>query len=178
MTRLLKTGEKFKMRFKRIAGTDFYGQLLDIPDTSRVSNFLSTRRYLRVQPNSNVKPCDVMIANKVKFIVAEHGDGFFKEPIYRHFKLFQVDREYAWKQKTFVEDSVTGIKKTVMNPQSTTVYLSFQPKNDMEDSINIPQQTYVAISNLYVDRGEQIDDYIVTKVDEVLGVFLLELKEK
>lgn len=175
--RLSTTGNKFKMKFRKVNGTEFYGQFLEIPDTSRVSNFLSPRRYLRTGPLTNVKPCDVIIANKVKYIVGEHGDGFYKEVIYKHFKLFQVDSEFTWTRKTSVTDPITGIVKTGLDPQPTTVYISMQPKSDIEDSVNIPQQTYTAISNLAVSRGETIDRFLVTKVDKVLGVYLLEMKE-
>lgn len=177
MNRLSRTGEKFKMKFNKVGGGQLFGQLLENPDTSRVSNFLSPRRYLRTAIKASVKPCDVIIANGVKFIVAEHGDGFYKEPIYKHFKLFQVDHEFSWKTKTFVENSVTGIKEEVLSTEPTTVYISMQPKSDIEDSVNIPQQTYTAISNLEVTRGETIDKYVVIKVDLVLGVYLLEMKE-
>ena len=107
--RLLETGEKFKMKFKKVGGGEFFGQILDIPDTSRVSNFLSARRYLRTRPNTSVVPADVMIANGKKYIVAEHGDGFFKEVIYKHFKLFEVDHEFTWARKAQVENPVTEI---------------------------------------------------------------------
>lgn len=178
MNRLSNTGDKFKMKLNKVGGGQFYGQFLDIPDTSRVSNFLSTRRYLRTKPNTTVKPCDVIIANNVKFVVAEHGDGFFKEVIYKHFKLFEVSHEYTWKAKTVTKNPLTGLQETTLSTEPSTAYISMQPKSDIEDSINIPQQTYTAISNIEVTRGEIIDKYVVVKIDKVLGVYLLELKEK
>lgn len=181
MNRLSNTGEKFKMKLKKVGGGEFYGQLLENPDTSRVSNFLTPRRYLRTGIKTSVKPCDVIIANRVKFIVAEHGDGFYKEPIYKHFKLFQVDLEFTYYKKSYTENSVTGIQELNRNVQPEVVYISMQPKSDIEDSINIAQQTYTAISNKEIKRDETLvssgKSYTVIKTDAVLGVYLLELKE-
>lgn len=175
--RLAKTGFKFRMPISKVNGSKFYGQLLDIPDTSRVSNFLTTRRYLRTPPITSVIPGDVIIVNGVKYIVAEHGDGFYKTVIYKHFKLFQVDRELNWTRKTYTENPITGIMEKNLSPQADVVYISMQPKSNTEDSINIPQQTHIAICPIEIERGETIDNFIVTKIDMVLGVYLLELKE-
>lgn len=178
VSRLLKTGEKFKTKFKKVGGGEFYGQLLDLPDTSRVSNFLSPRRYLRVSSKSSIKPTDVIIADGVKFIVGEHGTGFHFAPIYIHYKLFQVDVEAQWYRNSVEEDIVTGQEKTVRTLQQETVYLSTQPKALIEDDIHIQQQTYVAISNLRVGRNDIVDNKIVTRVDDVLGLYLIEMKEQ
>lgn len=176
--RLAKVGSRFKMKFKTIAGLEFFGQMLDIPDTSRVTNFFSARRYMRVSPGCPLKPTDVVIANGIKYLVGFHGDGYHHEPIYRHYKMFEVDQEVAWYKKTFTENPVTGVKELTRTPQATTVYLSMQPKSQIEDTIKIPQQTYLALSNVEVARDEVLGKYIVTKVDEQLGLFVLELKEK
>ena len=162
---------------KKIGGGYFYGQILDIPDTSRVSNFLSARRYLRVNPSSLIVAGDVVSGGTTKYIVATHAEGFFLGPIYRHFKLFVVDKEFQYKKKSFVENPVTGIKELVLSEQIETAYLSLQPSSDVSDIIKIPQETFIGICNIPMSRDDQIDNYIVTKVNEVLGVYLLELKE-
>ena len=179
MHRLGRVGDRFRMKLRKVTGAEFYGQLLDIPDTSRVSNFLTPRRYLRTTPTTTVVPRDVIIANNVKFIVAEHGDGFYTEVIYKHFKLFEVTHTYNWKRKSFVKNTITGIMEEVLTNDATVVYVSLQPKAAIEDTMNIAQQTYTAISNLDIARGEVIaNKYVVTRSYEVLGVFLLEMKEK
>lgn len=177
-SRLLNVGSKFRMKMKLVTGFEFFGQMLDIPDTSRVSNFLSARRYLRVGPQCKVKPSDVAVINNVKYIVGEHGDGFNLEPIYKHFKLFEVDVETTWLKTVQVTDTITGVKTTTRQAQANTiVYLSMQPKNLVTDSINIAEQTYTAVCNLPIKRDDIVNNLIVSKVDNVLGVYLLELKE-
>lgn len=177
--RLLHTGDKFRSKYKVIGGGDFYGQVLDIPDTSRVSNFLSARRYLRTSPTiKNVFPGCVVVINCEKFIVAEHGTGFYVDPIYKHFKLFEVDKTSPWYTVSRQADPVTGIKEINRILQEDCIFLSTQPKSVIEDSLNIQQQTFVALCNRQVNRNDIVDDKIVTKVDGVLGCWLLEMKEQ
>lgn len=176
-SRLSKTGNRFKTKLRKEDGSSFYGQILDIPDTSRVSNFLSARRYLRVNPNSTIIPGDIISGGSIKYIVATHAEGFHLGPIYRHFKLFEVDKILEWKKKSFVENPVTGIKEMTLSDEFDKVYLSLQPSSDISDSIRIPQETFIALSNIRVERDEIIEGYTVTKLNEVLGIYLLELKE-
>lgn len=179
-TRLATVGNRFNMPFFLIDGTKFLGQLLDIPDTSRVSNFLSTRRYLRTAHDiKNITPSDVMIADGVKFIIAEHGTGFYREPIYKHFKLFQVTDILPWETMVETKNTVTGIMEKTRSVKTTPVYMSMQPKNSTEDSLNIQNQNYVAVVNQPVAKNDILGgNKVVTKVDAVLGCWLIEMKDK
>ena len=176
MSRLKYVGLKFRSLFYKFDGTPFYGQILEIPDTSRVSNFLSTRRYLRTQIETNVRLRDIVIFNGTKAVVAEHGDGFYKIPIYRHFKLFEINEEGNWFQKRKKIDPVTGVESPERDDLKGLVFLSVQPKTDIEDKIKIQQNTKMAICNADVKVDDRIDDWVVTKADTVLGVTLLEMK--
>lgn len=176
--RLSKVGDKFRSVFKLVDGTKFYGQLLGLPDTSRVSNFLSARRYLRTAVKTIVQPGNVMIADGTTFIIAEHGEGFYNEPIYRHFKLFDVDAFEPWYPVTTTQDTVTGVKK--VSPaaiSSTSVYLSTQPAPLKVDGLQIPAQHRICICNQNIGVGDRVGDHIVTKSDKMLGVFILEMKK-
>ena len=179
MSRLLQVGEKFKARYKIVDGPYFYGQVLQPPDTSRVTNFLSARRYLRVTPKSIVAPRQVVIIDNQKYIVAEHGTGFYVHPIYKHFKLFEVDSIEEWRPAQVLNDPVTGIQTTVREEDGGTpdVYLSIQPHTNSEDSLRIPLENRTAICNQAVSVEDQIGDYLVTKVDTLLGISIVEMKK-
>lgn len=174
--RLEKVGDKFDATYKTIYGRPFRGQILQPPDTSRVSNFLSARRYLRTKPVTIVKPRDVIVVNEAKYIVAEHGDGFYREPIYKHFKLFEVDYTDTWYPKTEITDSLTGIKSVSRETSRGIIYMSTQPHSSLQDQVAIPQVMKTAITNAPVQVDDKIGDYVVTKVDLVLGISLLEMK--
>lgn len=177
-SRLKDVGNRFKSVFQTIDGMRFYGQLLGLPDTSRVSNFLSARRYLRTNPTTPIRPGNVIIADGVKFIVAEHGEGFYNVPIYIHFKLFDVDSILPLYETVTTKDPITGVKKTTPSASSTkNIYLSTQPAPNKIDEINIPQQYIICVANDEAHVGDRVGDYIVTKSDKMLGIWVLEMKK-
>lgn len=166
------------MTISKLDGSTFKGQFLDIPDTSRVSNFLSPRRYLRTAIGTNVKFTDVIASQGFQYIVAEHGVGYYKEPIYMHFKLFQVSSAEDWYVfDNTTKNAVTGISEPTRTLQTEKVYVSLQPKGLIDDMIHIQQQTYSAVVDKPVSRDDIIGNLIVTKVDAVLGVYYVEMKE-
>lgn len=179
MSLLSRVTDRFKFKIKTIDGRAFYGYLLDIPDTSRVSNFLSARRYLRTHATKTpVAPREVIIVAGQKYIVADHGVGFFKVPIYKHFKLFEVDKIMNWKSQQKTINPVTGVHEITRDQDQGDIYLSVQPDSDKEDKLKIPTNYYTAVTNADVQIDDLLDDnYVVTKTDQVLGITLLEMKE-
>lgn len=178
MSRLKSIGQRFRTTFVTVEGKRLRGQLLENPDTSRVSNFLSPRRFLRTSVPNPVTAGEIVIANGVYFIVSFHGDGFhLDDAIYSHFKLFEVDKISKWYSHGTYLDPVTGqeIGREDLIPQ--TVYLSTNPDSYERDSVKIPNKRIEAVCNSEVKVEDRIDNFIVTKVDKVLGVYLVELKE-
>lgn len=177
MNRLLNVGKRFRSKFRKLDGTPFLGQVLDIPDTSRVSNFLSTRRYLRTAPITNVKVTDVVVIDGLKFIVAEHGTGFYVTPIYKHFKMFEVNDTASWKSAKVTKNPVTGVEEVLRDFDMGTVQLSVQPMTGIEDSVRIQQNMVRCVCDKPVKVDDMLNDWIVTKSDPVLGVTLIEMKK-
>ena len=177
MNRLQGVGARFKTKLKTVTGKEFYGQILQPPDTSRVSNFLSARRYLRTTPETPVVFGDVVITGDRKFIVADHAEGFYVDHIYTHFKMFEVDDEllYYPYQDTF--DAVTGVKYRQVSPNGTKVYVSTQPKASISDALHIPTYTKVAICNADIPVDSKLGGYQVTRNDKMLGIYVLEMKK-
>lgn len=173
---LSKVGMKFRGRYKLLDGTEFLGQILNPPDTSRVSNFLSARRYLRVTVDSLVTPRSVVVVDGVKYIVAEHGRGFHGKSIYQHFKLFEVDEEKAWTRPSLSVDTVTGLKKPGTPTSLGTVYMSTITSNDLEDGLKIQTPRGHRVCNALVQVDDFVGDMVVTKLDVMLGVSILDVK--
>lgn len=57
-----------------------------------------------------------------------------------------------------------------------TVYLSTQPKPQIEDQIKIPVDQIMAVCNRNISLSDKIGDYKVTKVDSELGVPVITMK--
>lgn len=179
MNKLKKLGGKFRSRFTTIEGSDFFGQILQPPDTARVSNFLSARRYLRVDPDCFLQPGAVVICAGAKYIIAEHGDGFFNTPIYRHFKMFAVDWELPWIGSTSAMDTVTGVYKETKNVAKGTAYISIQPGYSTVDAaIGIPNEQHVFVCDKQPALGDLIGNYFVQKVDLQLGIAVVGVRKK
>lgn len=179
MSLLRNVGGRFMATYYTVQGLPFKGQVGAIPDTSRVSNFLSARRYLRVKPDCFVAPGAVVSVAGKLYICAEHGDSFYVDVINKYFKLIEVDEVLNWDTRVEVTDPVSGVK--TMEFESTSpgplVYLSTQPTSSIKDQMHIPVTQKVAICNRAVQVDDRIGGYKVTKVDQVLGVYLLELKD-
>lgn len=173
---LEKVGSKFNQRYSTVSGKVVLGQLLDIPDTSRVSNFLSARRYFRTKPKTELVPSDVLIVDGVSYIVGEHGTGFYRGPIYKHFKLFEVDEVLEGIRNVISQNTITGVNEVTSTLSLGNVHLSTQPRADIDDEIQIQVQTKIAIADVPLKLDDRVGPWIVTKSDYVLGITLLELK--
>ena len=179
MSRLGRVGNRFMSRYSIVGGKDFLGQILAPPDTSRVSNMLTARRYLRVFPPSPVAIGSIVSVDGEQFLVAEHGKGFHTVPIYIHFKLFKVDEVVSWKRPTLVAHAVTGIKTKTGVSTLGTAYVSVATKTDLEDDV-VRVQTHrrLLVTNVAVVVDDLLGDEIITKVDRLLGLYLCETKDR
>ncbi len=176
-TRLDRTHMHFRSRLRKIDGQEFFGQILNPPDTSRVSNFLSARRYLRVSPKSGIAPRDVVLVAGKPFIVAEHASGFYVTEIYRHFKLFEAD----WVAEVFparrVMNPVSGVLELTRIGSDGEIYMSTQPALPINDQINIPVNQVIVATNYDLKIDDMVGpSHLVTKVDTLLGVTVATLR--
>lgn len=176
---LKNVGLSFRGKYKIDGGQHFYGQILQPPDTSRVSNFLSARRYLRVHNGSAVAAGMVVIVDNKKYLLGDHASGFFRDKIYTHYKMFQVDQERTWFSKSGITtNAVTGVKEASDPTDNGVVALSVQPKSMIEDGFQIqtPQHT-VLVGQPVMPNDKLGDDWVVTRVDPQLGIYVVEVKE-
>ena len=175
---LLGVGKIFQSKYKTTSGKTISGQFLSIPDTSRVTNFLSARRYFRTQPDTKLVPGDILMSDGDLFIVAEHGTGYYKTPIYKHFKMFQVDQQTAHTRKVVATNTVTGLKDKTSDQALGNVYLSIQPDRYIEDGTKLALDSHIAVCNKSdVQVNDLIGGYLVYKVDIMLGVSVLSLRQ-
>lgn len=175
---LLGVGRIFQSKYKTLTGKVVSGQFLSIPDTSRVTNFLSARRYFRTQPDTKLQPGDILLSEGDKFIVAEHGTGYYKQPIYKHFKMFQVDEIKPWSRKVTTTNAITGLKDKTSDQALGDVYISIQPDRYIEDGTKLALDSHIAVCNKAdVQVNDIIGGYLVYKVDIMLGVSVLSLRQ-
>lgn len=163
------------------SGSAFYGQLTDIPVTTRVSNFNSPRRLFRVLPNSILEVGDTFKdPNGKVFLVAEHGDQFLKgKHLYTHHKLFEMTHIAAiGREGDKVRDPVS---KQLIEGQPVWeqgIWIAFEIRSSGNDVIGVNIKRQQIITGYPITEGDliQILGYdkqaVVERVDEQLGVYI------
>lgn len=157
-------------------GQRFRGQLLDIADTTRVTNFHSSRRLLRVRPNSPVRVADLIQTDTAQiFLCASHGDGFVGKMVYRYFKLYEMDSTAMWQRRITSEDIVTGLERSDELTDMGIIYFALEQAGTISDKLHISTGKYSVITNADLQPSDIIGDYNVLRSDKLLGVTIAEV---
>lgn len=161
-----------------INGISFLGWFLAIPDTTRVTNMLHPRRLLQVKPECPVHVGDVISnSSGTMYICADHGEGWREVPIYRQFKLYQVDQIYPWKRATITTDTLTGLKKSTGSFTSLgSAYCSIEPASPERDAFKIPEAQAEIVTSSAIQLGDILGPWEVVRVDQQLGVYSATVK--
>ncbi len=184
MSALFKVVSEHMAKLKTVAGATFYGQFLDIPDTTRVSNFNSARRLLRVKPNSLLKKGDNFYDHNGQiFLAAEHGDQFLRgKHLYTHFKLFEMPAMAAvGKKGAKVRHPVTTLEVEGPTVWQQGIHLAFELRSTGSDAIGVPINRQQIITGYPVEEGDLVhlfgfdEQATVKRVDQQLGVYVAQI---
>lgn len=168
-------------KMKTTEGSSFYGQFTDIPNTTRVSNFNSARRLLRVPPKSILRAGKTFRdPNGQVFLLAEHGDQFLQgEPLYTHYKLFEMTNTATVGNKGAKTQHPVSKLEIEGDPVWTDpIWLAFEIRSSGSDQmgVNIKRQQVITGHSLQEGDLIQITDYdrqaVVKQVDKQLGVYI------
>lgn len=161
-------------------GRRFRGQLTDIPDTTRVSNFNSARRLLRVGPASTIAPGDVFTTpGGTVYLIAEHGTQYQKNRIlYKHFKLFEMtDQVTVSREGVETRDPITGKRVAGTDVTINDVWVAYEPRPQYEDTLRVPIDRRQVITGQVVAQGDRINNWVVEDVIQQLGVYIVTINE-
>lgn len=172
-----KAGFRSEKRLAMLNGPDFYGQFLAIPDTTRVSNFNSARRLLRVREEvarfAKLNPGKIVIDEMgIEWLAGEHGWSIDK---CHYFKLFQVDQVLPWTRPVDVIDAVTGLKKSSEVMDLGLVRGTYEPRQSVETVRGIEEPRNLLITNASLKLGDYVDARRVVKVDQQIGLTIAEV---
>lgn len=168
-------------KMKTTLGSSFYGQLTDIPVTTRVSNFNSPRRLFRVPPDSILKVGDTFEdPNGRTFLVADHGDQFLQgKHLYTHYKLFGMTHMAAvGTQGAETRDPVS--KQLIEGSPVWTqgIWLAFEIRSSGSDTLGVTLKKQQVITGYPITEGDLIQIFgedrvaVVERVDLQLGVYI------
>lgn len=172
--------DSVRTRFKRIGpGDHFMGLIRDIPDTTRVTNMLSARRLLQVNPKASAEIGDeIESPTGDRWLCGDHGTGYYAgQDFYRVFKMFEVHKHLEWARYSDAVDPVTGlVRNGVKTVLTTTLPVSEEPISEARDDFRIPLGRKFYVTNQPIEVGDLIGDYKVTKVDTEIGLYSVELE--
>lgn len=173
MMGLENAGRRFESRIQIENGQAFYGQFLEIPDTTRVSNFNSARRLLRTSRNSTVQIGQIIVdAYGIFWMVGEHGQS---ENRHHYFKLFQADLQLSWERETTEESLLTGLKGGIARVLVGQIRGTYERRTDETGSAFPDEPANLFITNADLKRNDLVDNRKVIRIDHQLGLTIAEL---
>jgi len=173
MMGLENAGRRFESKIQIEGGQKVFGQFLEIPDTTRVSNFNSARRLLRTSKTAGVRPGQVLIdAYGIYWMVGEHGQS---ENRHHYFKLFQADLQLSWARNMVEEDVLTGLKGSVMLSPLGEIRGTYERRTDETGSMMPDEPANLFITPADLKKNDLVDGRKVIRVDHQLGLTIAEL---
>lgn len=167
-------------------GSKFFGQFLDIPNTTRVSNFNSARRLLRVKPKCRIKASETFYDPDGRvYLTAEHGGQFLDgNPLFTHYKLFemestkvQVSRKSATTIHSVSHQTIDG----VLTPLET-IYIGHEIRSTSSDTLGVNIKRQQIITGFDIQVEDIVDIHgklaVVELVNDQIGVKIAHIKYK
>jgi len=174
---LRKTVSRHMVRVTTTTGKVGMGQILDIPDTTRVTNMNPIRRLFRVAHNSPIEIRDIIILpDGSKFIVAKHGTGWGSNVLYKHYMIFEINEQMTWKRTTLDVDPVSGLDIPGASTESL-IWVITRPLLDVTDSrIGVAVDVDHIITDAAIKPGDRVNNRAVTDVTEELGLIVAKIE--
>lgn len=175
---LKKVGRRFYQSYKKQDGTRFRGLIGRPALTGRYSNFTVGGLIMFTAPNTNLERGDIFFSSFNKpMICLENAD---EESIGRTQQCFCVKVLNAyldWHRSTDVVDAITGLKESSTLTNMGKVYGSLEDDGQALSVTGVSFPKYKFITNVDLKLNDVLGGkYIVTRVDNFLGVTIAEVK--
>jgi hypothetical protein len=167
-----------KTTYRKLSGAKFKGSIEEIPTNRSDNTFVTPRRMLRTAPSTiiDVRETFRTLTGR-KYLCASNGEAENGIVIYKTFRLFELDKSFSWTRRVTSKNMATGLMSQSDTPDDFgTIYGALEPIGKLEDQLRIPEKKYRLITGARLEIDDRIDDYIVTRVDEIIGITFAELK--
>lgn len=176
MSRLKRVSGRFEQPIKIVGGPRTVG-IIHLPSdlTDPGIEFAYPKMGLRVGRRSLVRPGHVVETDSGYFLVAHHS----QTPDYKSFYLLQCDRQVTWTRPISTTDAVTGLETSGGAPSNLGDLWVLWERNRREYAdlpIRFNQETTLSATGSAVEIGDMLDGRKVTRVNETLGIRVLELQ--
>lgn len=178
---LANVSRRAESMLKTIDGFPFPGTIFAQNEGTVPSYDFSEPRFLvRVRMSSPVVSGMIIVGiDGRKFITADHDQASLSgEMLYRTLKLFPANRNMKWERETTITDTLTGLEKGTGKADLGTIWCMNEPitKEPIDLTLRIKEQMFRIITNADIKENDVLDGMIVRRIDNVLGVKLIELQ--
>lgn len=172
----MKNGHNgMRERFKLLSGGYVLGirsQPARSDATSERDAFQAARFAFRTNPQSSLTAGKVIVSPEGdKFICVDNG----RTNLFKSFKLIKLEHNLAWKRVVKVIDPVSKMDKASSETDLGPIWAAVEPMTEDNDMIRVPKPVYRLITGETIQAGDKIGQYMVKRVDLLLGVYVAEV---
>lgn len=169
-------GDRFLKDMNTLDGTGIRGTIMPASDQEGSPfEFSSPRLVLRTRIESEVRPGAIVISPGGPMYLV--GDHYAAEDDYRSWRLFLVEKQYAWARSVKANDNLTGLAKNASAPQPLgNIWASIEHDRRMftDPGLKLKTDRVTLITNTPVLVGDLVDGQMITRVTEDLGLYIAE----
>lgn len=169
-------GDRFLQAMSTLEGTGFRGTIMPASDQEGSPfEFSAPRLVLRTRVEAEVRPGTIIRSPGGPMYLL--GDHYAAEGDYRSWRMFLIERQFAWARTKTTKDDLTGLTKATGKPEAMgTVWASIEHDRRMftDPGLRLKTERVTLVTNTPVQVGDLLDDQLVTRVTEDLGLYIAE----
>ena len=174
-------GQRFESTFKTDAGFPFPGVILPLNEGSPSLDFITPRWVIRIRETSPVITGAVILdpANR-RFLMGNADTGIAdNEILYRTHILFPATHQMTWEREVSTIDPLTQLKRTSSSRQDLGTMWVMQEqirREPLDLTMRVKEETHKVVTNMEVLLNDIVDNRIVKRIDNILGLYIIELQ--
>lgn len=180
MVSLATVVQRFFSTYKRTDGLPFQGHIFSATEGDFSATLWSYEALLlHVSPDSPIRARDEIYDTFWRrFLVCEHGGSQLQDKLlYRSYRLVQLTHEMTWSRVTTRLDPLTQEARGDSKELLGKIWVSKEPDGGRADGrIMIHDDAFRIITGHDVKLNDRLDGMQVRRVDDVIGVKLIELR--
>lgn len=169
-------GDRFLKTMSTEDGPHIRGTIMPASDQEGSPfEFSAPRLVLRTRAESEARPGLVLLSRPggPRYII---GDHYAVEPDYRSWRLFLAERQYSWQRPTKGTDALSGLPKNSGKTTPVMIWASVEHDRRMftDPGLRVKTERVTLVTPTAVKAGDFLDDQLVTRVTEDLGLYIAE----
>jgi len=178
---LANAGQRFESMLKTDQGFPFPGVIMPLTEGSVPSyDYSVPRHYLRLRYTSPINTGSVIVDSAGhRYLLADHDTAFADgETLYRSHKLFRMNKLFSWEREDTIVDALTGLAKGTGRVSLGQIWVGdeIEAREDIDLTFRVKEQARKIITGADIRENDILNDMIVRRIDEVMGIKLVEIQ--